>query len=767
MFGKRQAVTLDVGSGGVRRTLWSLIDPATPGCVTLLGEPGSGKTTLLRQTAQRLTQRFAVRRAGPVLVDLPTEPVPSKGLLLLDGLDRVVEGRDELARRIAAIRDRPVVVTARRRSDAIAGSSIVTMQAPTAEQARAIAGAHPGLNTDPLTLTLAARFPSATNVVELFAATLATDADAPAFDLMVRRSYGSEPRPFQWFRAARHIHRHGLESVLADHLDDEWWQDVVRWRAELGPVEAALRPADPVAALRPFLVTPAGTRLCRNPVTVGLYTLSRNEMSPSTEPVTGLWDAEAAGFVRWVNGVAAGPTFRLPTPAERPAAWARFTVTTQDLIDAVTADAEPMLGHLLTLGIRARAEVVRRLLDDAQELAQQVVDGLRSRFRTQQAAKLAVAENRLADLRRMSPKELGLGIMQVNAERRAVAQAIDELRAASPLPDDPAWAWANRVAEAVDRCRAQAADLYAGLAPRTALSDVDIGLRIDRHLDALHLTCADLNRALDPEPLMGAGARAAERTMRRAMEAARSVSAGLGSAPPPGRLVAVQPLLGAVAWQGRPDPYDPARSAAGVLRGALGPSFAAAMARMLGAPVVSASHEPSRASGPGAPDAAGGHAHGAAGGHAQGAAARCRAFAVGLVTAAAFPPVAFPSAASPDAASLPVASAPAASRGAASRGADPATASPERFEVRLSECAAAVADLLTRPTRNHLRQRLLRAAGPIFDRSAEPDPQSLATIRFYALVLAGGRSADLMRHLAAATVVLARPAEETLLLVID
>jgi hypothetical protein len=86
-------------------------------------------------------------------------------------------------------------------------------------------------------------------------------------------------------------------------------------------------------------------------------------------------------------------------------------------------------------------------------------------------------------------------------------------------------------------------------------------------------------------------------------------------------------------------------------------------------------------------------------------------------------------------------------------------------DVLLGECAAAVADMYAQPTRNRLRQRFLGAAGPVFERTSRGDDAALATIRLYALILAGGRSADAMRHIAAATVALARPGDETLVLV--
>jgi hypothetical protein len=90
-----------------------------------------------------------------------------------------------------------------------------------------------------------------------------------------------------------------------------------------------------------------------------------------------------------------------------------------------------------------------------------------------------------------------------------------------------------------------------------------------------------------------------------------------------------------------------------------------------------------------------------------------------------------------------------------------------RMTVRLDECAAQVAELYAHPSRNRFRQRLLAHAGPVFDRTGQRDPATLAAIRLYALILAGGQSAEPMRHLAAATVTWGRPARETLTLLQD
>jgi hypothetical protein len=799
--------------------LWSLLDSGTRR-VTVLGPPGSGKSTLLQQTAQRLAPRTRLPRwrAVPLLLDLPAQaerilrgaPLgtiveaaagaapaglaaalrENRCVLLLDGLDRIVSPDDRAAVvRWIASQESPFVVTAGRRVDTVPGSTAITMRSPTEEQARELlAGASVpnAFRADPLLLTMAASVHKGRGTVPgsrtgLYSVALPNDdgVDALAFDLMTQRVHDPvafEQRSFQEFHAARHIHRSGREAELVEGLGDGWWREVTLWWATMATVdpvvEAALDSADPAVVslavrcaesaagvsdalvermqslivaghrdparrrlvarveadrqLRPFVVTPDGTRMCRHPVSTNLYRLFREDVGvpepdgpsepvpvpPVREPldlpaVRGAWDADR--FVRWVNELTDAGPFRLAEPA----APSRRTVTTDDIVDAVTADAEPMLGHLLSLGIRARSVVIEQVLDQARHRADLVVTGFHKRFRARLMARLAVAENRFGDLQRLSPKELGLGIMQVNAERRELTVTIADLReligriddphrvVESARRDEPNWEWAERVAAATDRCLTHAKEMFPDLGTGTAASDIETALRIERQLHDLNRVCLDLYHGLDPDALVGAGThhqvQSTRQMLRQALDETRRISTVLDmitSTPLP--TTAAEPLTRSITWQFVPDRVDPAQSAALALRGSLGPAFATGMAHLV-------------ASLPLGPEV------------------RCRRFATGLVRGAGFAPGG-------------------------------------TVDVRLDECAAAVADLFAHPTRNRLRQRFLNAAGPVFYRTARADATSLATIRLYALILAGGRSAEAMRHIAAATVTLGRSPDEALVL---
>lgn len=777
-------------------SLSARLDSPGPHRITVLGGPGSGKTTLLRLTALRLAQRNRLprRRTVPVLIDLPghaariaggaspaevieaaTTAAPAgwwasalregRCVLLLDGLDRVVAPDDRAAVAEWVAAQPAFVVTTERAADAVAGSTTMTMRPPTAGQAQAVVGVPvpPEFRADPLLLTLAATVHKRHGTLPptphgLYAAALPDESlDEAAFGLMAQRRWDAGmDRPVQEYRAARHLHRSRHETVLIENLGDEWWREVTLWWATMSDVdplvEAALASADPsaialafrcaeedermraflataprrlVAAvevdrqLRAFVVTPDGTRRCRNPVSTALYDLFRDDVvvpqpdGPGETQVRGVWDVDAARFVEWADALV--PALRLRVDDTAPP---RCLVTTQDLVDTVAADVEPMLGHLLSLGIRARSVVLERMLSRIRRRAGLVLTGFRSRYRGRLTLRLDNAETRLNDLQSLSPRELGLGIMQVNAERRELVAAIGALREQIRRLDDPRrvdenarrdepnWQWAQRIEETVEGCAGKAGGLFPGLGTGSAIVDVDAALGLDRLLHELHIACADLDRRLDPKAIVGAATyqavQSTGRDLQQALDDARLISAALDAITAttlPTR--PVEPLIGAVTGPDTPDLYDPARSAAAALQGGLGPAFASGMALLLGlAPTA-----PRRtALGP--------------------------MFARGLV------------------------------KGAGLTDGDTVT-------VRLGECAAAVAEMYTRPVRNRLRQRFLATAGPVFYRSAPRDATTLAETRFYALILAGGRSAEVMRHLAAATVALGRPADETLVLLQD
>ncbi|GAA3341568.1 hypothetical protein GCM10020358_33440 [Amorphoplanes nipponensis] len=275
-----------------------------------------------------------------------------------------------------------------------------------------------------------------------------------------RELYAFAHLTFQEYLAARYLQEHGLERVLIEAVDDPWWREttllylagadadpIVRAAlrsgtptalslafecaeigAELAPelrqrlTEVLAEGFDPAASvesrrlvagvlasryLRRLVPTPAGTRVCPDPITADLYWMFRKDTGvPAPDgrpavrqnaPVRGVWSTDAAGFVRWINALTtangsgthqgAGLLYRLPTAEEldmlaagpgpaaqilqsraqrvwnttdgvsAPTVWtlagrpAANVVPTDELLTAVVADLRPsgVLAQLMTV----------------------------------------------------------------------------------------------------------------------------------------------------------------------------------------------------------------------------------------------------------------------------------------------------------------------------------------------------------------------------------------------------------------------------------
>lgn len=216
--------------------------------------------------------------------------------------------------------------------------------------------------------------------------------DVGSNGLLVERErdlYAFAHLTFQEYLAARYIQEHGLERVLIDAVDNPWWRETTLLYlagADADPiVGAALRSGTPTALslafecaeigaelapelrerlavvlknafgpeagpqsrrlvagvlasryLRRLVPTPAGTRVCPDPVSADLYWLFRKDTgtpppdgrppSGPDGPVRGVWSNDAIAFVRWINALTstngngahqgAGVLYRLPNATE-------------------------------------------------------------------------------------------------------------------------------------------------------------------------------------------------------------------------------------------------------------------------------------------------------------------------------------------------------------------------------------------------------------------------------------------------------------------
>jgi len=204
-----------------------------------------------------------------------------------------------------------------------------------------------------------------------------------------RELYAFAHLTFQEYLAARYLQEHGLERVLIEAVDDPWWRETTLLYlagADADPiVAAALRSGTPTALslafecaeigaelapelrqrlaevlaegfdqaasvesrrlvagvlasryLRRLVPTPAGTRVCPDPITADLYWLFRKDtgtpppdgrpQNTANSPVRGVWSSDATAFVRWINALTsangsgahqgAGILYRLPASDE-------------------------------------------------------------------------------------------------------------------------------------------------------------------------------------------------------------------------------------------------------------------------------------------------------------------------------------------------------------------------------------------------------------------------------------------------------------------
>lgn len=205
--------------------------------------------------------------------------------------------------------------------------------------------------------------------------------DVVTSGLLVEREtehYAFAHHTFQEYLAAAHIRDNGLVNILADMVSDPWWRETTLLyaaRSDADPIIAACLSANNLTALalafecvdqdsafdpalhaqldellnsaydssgdparrrlmagvlltrhlREQVRTPAGHRLCLQPITRGIYSLfltetrtpepdAKNGDGPSEEAIVGVRGSDAKAFTEWASLKTGGTiTYRLPT----------------------------------------------------------------------------------------------------------------------------------------------------------------------------------------------------------------------------------------------------------------------------------------------------------------------------------------------------------------------------------------------------------------------------------------------------------------------